>query len=243
MSERRWIAGLPLELARRMKYGGAILRMPGQRKHLFRWLRSAGEDYLLDAPSPWMTFDAIEALDAYLRPGMRVFEYGSGGSTLFWAKKGAEVVSIEHDPAWFDAVRERLRSVPGVDYRLVEPEAGTSGSSADPGDPRAYVSEDERYRGKNFRRYVTQIDTFPEGTFDLVSIDGRARPSCVQHAAPRVKHGGLLVLDNAERPYYLAQTREVLTGFREQTLPGVLPSTRHVSQTNIYTRLPRPDGR
>jgi hypothetical protein len=226
----------PLEVARRAKYAAKILRMPGQRKHLFRWLRSAGEGYLLEAPSPWMTFDAIEVLAASLRPGMRVFEYGSGGSTLFWAKMGADVVSIEHDPLWFGTVQKRLSGLRGVDYRLVEPEPGKLGD--DPGDPGAYTSDDDRYKESNFRRYVMQIDQFPENTFDLVSIDGRARPSCIVHAAPKVKPGGLLVLDNAERAYYLARTRGSLAGFEERIYPGCLPATRHLSQTNIYRRLP-----
>ena len=41
------------------------------------------------------------------------------------------------------------------------------------------------------------------GTFDLVSIDGRARVACFPRALQLLKpHGGVLVLDNAERPYY-----------------------------------------
>ena len=224
-----------LDLVRRAKYAAKILRMPGQRRHVFRWWRSTENGYLLDAPSPWLTFDAIDALDAYLRPGMTVFEYGSGGSTLYWAKKGATVVSVEHDPLWFGVLQGRLASVRGVDYRLVEPEPGKLGD--DPGDPGAYTSDDDRYRESNFRRYVMQIDQFPENTFDLVSIDGRARPSCIVHAAPKVKPGGLLVLDNAERTYYLERARSALVGFEEQICPGCIPATGHLSQTNIYRRL------
>jgi hypothetical protein len=210
--------------------------MRGQRRHLLRWLRSAGPEYLLDEPSPWMTFDAIEVLDAYLRPGMRVFEYGSGGSTLFWAKKQAAVVSVEHDPEWYGSVRDRLGPSSPVDYRLMQPEPGRITADSDPGDPLAYASEDPKSRQSNFRKYVTQIDEFADATFDLISIDGRARPSCIMHAAPKVKPGGLLVLDNADRPYYLERTREFLGAFEECVYPGVQPSTRHVSQTNIYVR-------
>jgi hypothetical protein len=243
MTDLQRLHDLPLDLARRVKYGAAILGMPGQRRHLFRWLRSAGPSYLLEEPSPWMTFDAIQVLDDHLRPGMRVFEYGSGGSTLFWAKKEATVVSVEHDPLWFGSVHDRLKSSSAVDYRLVEPEPGVLASDGAPGDPLAYASDDERFRGSNFKRYVSQIDQFPEASFDLVSIDGRARPSCIMHAAPKVKPGGILVLDNAERPYYLERTRRFIAVFEERVYPGVLPSTRHVSQTNIYRRLPPREDR
>jgi hypothetical protein len=36
-----------------------------------------------------MTFDAIRELRTYMRQGMKVFEYGSGGSSLFWLSFGA----------------------------------------------------------------------------------------------------------------------------------------------------------
>jgi hypothetical protein len=236
MTHQRPSSGFPIELLRRLKYCVKILGMPGQQRHLVRWLRSAGPKYLLEEPSPWMTFDAIEILDEYLLPGMSVFEYGSGGSTLFWATKGASVVSVEHDPSWYGVVRNRLTPSNDVDYRLVEPEPGVLVAGGEPADPLAYASGDARYTQYNFKRYVAQIDDFPDTTFDLVSIDGRSRPSCIKHAVSKVKRNGLLVLDNAERSYYLDQTRPYFVDFQEARYPGCVPTTRHPWQTNIYRR-------
>jgi hypothetical protein len=226
----------PRELVRRIRFVAAILCMSGQRKHIVRWLRSAGGTYLLDTPSPWMTFDAIKVLDAYVKPGMQVFEYGSGGSTLYWVAKGAAVISIEHDARWYAVVRNRLADGRNVDYRLVEPEPGMIAGNGDPADPYAYASDGAHYGGDNFRNYVSQIDAFPDQSFDLVSIDGRARPSCLMHAAKKVRPGGLLVLDNAERLYYLKHAAQFLSGFQEQQFPGCLPVVQHTSQTNLYWR-------
>lgn len=48
--------------------------------------------------------------------------------------------------------------------------------------------------------FVSDVET---GTFDFVSIDGRARVACFPRALQLLRpHGGVLVLDNAERPYY-----------------------------------------
>lgn len=48
--------------------------------------------------------------------------------------------------------------------------------------------------------FVSGVET---GTFDFVSIDGRARVACFPRALQLLRpHGGVLVLDNAERPYY-----------------------------------------
>jgi hypothetical protein len=65
-----------------------------QRRHLFRWLSSINKDYLFSTPAPWMPFDVIEFLGEQLRIGTHVFEYGSGGSTLFWVSRGAICVLI-----------------------------------------------------------------------------------------------------------------------------------------------------
>ena len=41
----------------------------------------------LESELPWIAFDAIKYLDKRILPGDQVFEYGSGGSTLYFAKK------------------------------------------------------------------------------------------------------------------------------------------------------------
>jgi hypothetical protein len=215
----------------------ATLALSGERRHALPWLRSLSRGYLLDAPSPWINFEAIAAIRARLAPGMRVFEYGSGGSTLYWASCGAELVSVEHDPEWYEVVRGRLRPGARVDLRLVEPEPyDPRADGLDPTDPLAYTSSDAPFRGRTFRRYVTQIDAFPDGWFDLVLVDGRARPSCLRHAAPKVKPGGMLVLDNADRELYLARTGDTLGPFRRETHVGVGPLNPFRWRTDVYLK-------
>lgn len=216
-----------------------LLQMPGQLRHMHRWLASFRQDYTLKRQIPWLTFDAIAYLSARVAPGWRVFEYGSGGSTLFWLNRGCEIVSIEHDELWYAQVQRRLNPDSPIDYRLVPPEPGhvCEGESASAADPRCYRSASPQFAGVNFWRYVRQIDEFPDQYFDLVLVDGRARASCVVHSASKVKAGGLLILDNAERPYYLAQTQSALSGFAERRFPGLGPGTWPSFQTNIYVRL------
>ena len=42
-------------------------------------------------------------------PGKRIFEWGSGGSTLRYAQKGAQLTAIEDDSAWMAAVQTALQ--------------------------------------------------------------------------------------------------------------------------------------
>lgn len=207
-----------------------------QRKHFFRWLKSLQPDYLLDQPSAWLTFDAIEFLKSHLREGMQVFEYGSGGSTLFWLSYGASCVSIEHDPNWYNLMQPRFEGVDRIDYRLVLPEPVENNDARDIADPSLYLSEDVSFNGYNFKNYVSQIDAFPDDFFDIVLVDGRSRPACIMHSVGKVKRGGMLILDNSERDYYRSKTRSYLNSFDEKEFRGAIPANPLWSATTIFTK-------
>ena len=42
---------------------------------------------------------------------MRVLEFGAGGSSIFFLKKGVELFSIEHEKIWISEVKERISPV------------------------------------------------------------------------------------------------------------------------------------
>ena len=192
------------------------------------WRRSqeSGRSPLGDR-QPWMTFESIRLIDKKLKPFDIVFEYGGGGSTLFLLDRGAEVVTVEHDRAWFEMLTNATEAM-GVKNRwtgiLEAPEANTSLNSCNASDPDAYRSDSSEFSSFSFKRYVRTIDTFAAGHFDLVIIDGRSRPSCLKHAACKIKKGGYLVLDNAEREYYLTPLTDTYLEQFELILDEVGPS-------------------
>lgn len=51
-------------------------------------------------PIPWFTYPAIEYLKQLDLTDMTVFEFGAGYSTLFWARRCKNVVTVEHDANW-----------------------------------------------------------------------------------------------------------------------------------------------
>jgi hypothetical protein len=61
---------------------------------------------------PWFTFGAIDFLNTYIRPYHTVFEYGCGGSTIFFAARAASIECVEHNRAWATSVSPEL--APGV---------------------------------------------------------------------------------------------------------------------------------
>lgn len=71
------------------------------------WTRSRKVAKSVDAtgsPVPWFTYAATDFLQSRIPTHLRVFEWGAGGSTLWWAQRTAEVVTCEHDPDWYNEV-------------------------------------------------------------------------------------------------------------------------------------------
>jgi hypothetical protein len=214
-----------------------MLARPEHRRHALRWVASLRPGGLLRNAQPWLAFDAIDYLDRVDMRGWRVFEYGSGGSTLYWLRRGASVTSVEHDAAWHERVRQRVPPGASLDYRLVPAEPALPPPACpDPADPQAYLSIHYPKNGLSYRRYVTQIDSFADGSLDLVLVDGRARTSCLAHAAAKVRPGGMLILDNSERAHYTLRNGAALAGYTPIVFAGAGPLVPVFSQTTIYIR-------
>ena len=90
--------------ARVIKLVGDLARRPGYipaylRFHPFRKVVP------LQAKLPWWSFEAIDYIAARLADNpKKVFEFGTGGSTIFFAERCREVISVEDDPAWLQRV-------------------------------------------------------------------------------------------------------------------------------------------
>ena len=75
-------------------------------------LRSAASLRSIDAagqPVPWITYPAIEFLKQLDLSDKTVFEYGCGGSTVFWSRAAKQVDSVEHVEEFY---REVLPTLP-----------------------------------------------------------------------------------------------------------------------------------
>lgn len=63
------------------------------------------------APIPWYTYPAVEYFDQLDAKGLNIFEYSSGNSSLYWAQKGANVYSVEHNAEWFEEMSQKSSSL------------------------------------------------------------------------------------------------------------------------------------
>jgi len=138
----------------------------------------------LELELPWFSYAAIDFLKDFLNPAMSVCEYGSGGSTLFFARRVKRVYSIEDNQRWFELVAKRLRekSLLNVTLRLC------------PFDFRNPV---------DFER-SEYLNAMPNERFDVIVVDGseewiHVRPACFALAEKRVRPGGIIIVDDSWR--------------------------------------------
>jgi hypothetical protein len=190
---------------------------------------------LVKKPLPWINYKAISYIELNDKAQAKVFEYGSGSSTLYWCSRGYEVVSIEHDRGFYNHLADKIQNLSvSIAYKLVEPELDVNCENYDPGSPDLFQSND--FRSHSFRGYVTSIDIYKDEYFDIVVVDGRARPSCIKHAISKVKKGGKLIIDNSDRTYYFKYTSDYLAGWQQKVFRGTVRGLLHQEQTSIFLK-------
>ena len=59
-------------------------------------------------PWPWYTYPAIDYLEQLDLSNKRVFEFGSGNSTLYWEKRCKSVAAVEDNGEWYSRIRGKL---------------------------------------------------------------------------------------------------------------------------------------
>jgi spermidine synthase len=153
---------------------------------------------------------------------MSVFEYGSGGSTLFIAKKTQAVISTEDNPIWLEKVKERLE-------REALSNVVMQHFQFDPKNPQNFQHSD-------------YLDSIPAKKFDVIVVDGteeyfgqqdaaRVRPFCFRHAEEYIKPGGIIVLDDS---WYYPELRGANRAKNCRIFQSVGPCRPGVTSTGIF---------
>jgi hypothetical protein len=219
---------------------GGRVPVPHLLRHFGTWSQKKSEDCRpVEDRIPWMTFEAIRFLDHYVTSESRVFEWGMGGSTLFFLDRTPNVVSVDHDPVWFDRLEKMLAGHNHWNGYHHSPIKLETSEPTDPTDCNLYGSSNPDFRYHSFENYVRVIDHYDDASFDVTVVDGRARPACTKHAISKLRTGGIMVLDNAERPQY-HQIHELLsdaTRWQRIDCGGPAPYAKHFWSTVIWKKL------
>lgn len=209
----------------------ALFVCPSSLRYTGPWLTSIlSRKNPLSAGQMWMPYPALTYLENRLTGYEQAFEYGGGGSTLWLAKRVATLITVEHEAGWIATIDGELRNagLKNCTLLLREPEVSDESS----GDSQAFRSA--RVEG-SFESYVKAIDSVPDASLDLVIVDGRSRAACLLRAMPKVRHGGLLVLDDSYRTRYAA-AMGTLSGCQRIDFCGIRPFSLSPSRTTLWIR-------
>jgi len=146
---------------------------------------------------PWLRPAAVDYIESHLPIKSKVFEWGSGASTIWLARHEYQVHSLELNYDWYPQILKRLQDE-GIDHCVNLHYYG----SIDQWDAPLSPSDMQMYADA-----VLCADIQDQ---DLILVDGRNRCRCLANARSRVKIGGLLCLDNSERTEY-AKAVDLLT--------------------------------
>ena len=160
-----------------------VIRYLGRRpNYIPRYLRWSANRRItpIEAELPWITWEAIDYISSKLTPDSSVFEYGSGGSTLFFASRVAQVTSVENDESWHAKVMSQVAQR-GYENVTVH-----------------YIPVTVPANGFEHSEYAQAV---AGRLWDLILIDGYTdysgfRPECFTVALEWIKPGGLIVVDD-----------------------------------------------
>ncbi len=175
------------------------------------WVRSYLEGQSVDCdgnPIPWITYPAIDFLSTRLPRLETVFEYGSGNGTRWWAARSKQVKAVENDVEWYKKMKKIIPTNVDLYY-------------------------EDLNKGSNYEEKIL-ID---QCDYDVIIIDGRRRNNCMDQSLKKIKPGGVIILDNSDRPEYEEGIRHLIAGgFRKIDFSGFCPIVNSKSQTAIFYR-------
>lgn len=174
------------------------------------WIRSVKQGLPVDEIGlalPWFTYCSIHFLKSRLSREFKVFEYGSGNSTIWFSYLTKHIVSVEHNRNWHQNFTDKLKERSNVNYLYKDLKSGE------------YQNEILNY--------------FKE--FDIIVIDGRQRVQCGKNSLKALKEGGVIIWDNSERVEYTEGYEFLMNnGFKKIDFCGLGPINSYSWCTTIF---------
>jgi hypothetical protein len=125
-------------------------------------------------PLPWYTYPSIDFLKYRSYSEKTVLEFGGGQSTLWWASRAKNVVTLEGDKQWYQSIKNRMPSNVDLNYVSMK-------------DPKSNTDDVRRV-----------LAAKPSKSYDVIIIDGLYRFEMIEIALQFLAEDGIIICDNAE---------------------------------------------
>lgn len=202
-------------LTRGARLAAHLLFHPGE---IPRYLQTSVQKHRspLDLQLPWYSYAAIDFLQEHLKPDMNVFEYGSGGSTVFFARRTARVFCVEDNAEWKEKVDSVLHEHGLENVQIIH-------HPFDVWDAEAFS-------------HSAYLAAASSGGYDVIAVDGSEagvplRPLCFKLAEHHIRPGGIIIVDDSWRyPELRVQHR----ARKHRIFQGTGPCRPGVTTTDIF---------
>lgn len=161
-------------------------------------------------PLPWMNYNIIDFLNQRLTKDLKIFEYGSGNSTLYFSKFVDSITSVEYDADWYKLLNSKIDKLKITNVQCV------------------YCDLDS-----NYSDFILSQSKF----YDLVIVDGRFRVKCAINALKKLTNRGVILLDDSNRKKYeYVFEYYKRSGFNYLTFSGLKPTGFGNESSTIFYR-------
>ena len=117
---------------------------------------------------PMYTYPCYEWLDSIDWTGSKVFEFGTGYSTVWWQNKKVDYYGVEDDGEWYQRI---IKLINGKQLKV-------------------------KYE-IDLKKYMKTIYDY-DFKFDVIVIDGQVRFDCIKPALEKIKDNGMIIFDNSD---------------------------------------------
>ncbi|MBP52096.1 MAG: hypothetical protein CMI27_03015 [Opitutae bacterium] len=188
---------------------------------IFRYFsKSAFSHSPLALGLPWWSFSSIDWMAKQVTKQTKVFEWGSGGSTVFLSSLCKSIKSVEHEIKWLENVKKELIRNNLINCSLVLEKINLE-------KPSGFENSD----------YLNALDE----NFDLIIIDGEdnfgpnmnwsAREICFSRAERFINPGGYILVDDSWRYPKIKEISRAKDLKRHQ---GIGPCRKGITSTDIH---------
>lgn len=138
----------------------------------------------LELGLPWISYEAIDFLASFIKPYHQIAEYGSGGSTIFFAKVANSVLSIESDSVRVEKIAEHIsnRHLSNVTLKVFP----------------FYPNNREEFRKSSFLKAIEK-NFYDVILIDSYDVNHNLRLDCFYFAENFIKPSGCIVVHDSFR--------------------------------------------
>jgi hypothetical protein len=174
--------------------------------------RSIDQNVCLDRdnnPIPWYTYPAIEYLSQLDFSNKKIFEFGVGYSSLFWATRALAVTGIEDNFEWYQKWQKSFNA-PNLTLK-------------------------QRHEGEAYYNAVLEDKL----KYDVIIIDGKCRAECAKTAVQALNTGGFIILDDSDRVNTSIEYKSAIGTLRRHNLIqidffGFCPMNNYTKTTSLF---------